>query len=51
MQDLNELLRMRVSALTIELQSTRVKLLDKDRELNRAIYKLNTLKNEYFRLN
>lgn len=44
--EMNELLRLRVEALDNELQETRVKLVDKDRELNRAIYKLNTLKDE-----
>lgn len=46
MNDLTELLRMRVEALDNELQETRVRLIDKDRELNRAIYKLNELRNE-----
>ena len=46
MNDLNELLRQRVEALDKELQSTRVKLLTKDRELTRTINTLNTLRDE-----
>ena len=46
MQELNELLRMRVEALDKELQATRVKLLTKDRELTKTINTLNNLKDE-----
>ena len=46
MNDLTELMRLRIIALDDELQKTRVQLMDKDRELNRAIYKLNQLRDE-----
>jgi len=46
MNDLTELLRMRVEALDKELQATRVKLLTKDRELTKTINRLNTLRHE-----
>ena len=46
MNDLNELMRYRIAALDDEVQKLHVKLIDKDRELNRAIYKLNILRNE-----
>ena len=43
MLELNELLRMRVEALDKELQTTRVKLMTKNQELERTINKLNEL--------
>lgn len=44
--EMNDLLRMRVTALDNELQATRVKLIDSTRELNRALYKLDALRDE-----
>ena len=53
MNDLNELMRLRIQALDNELQATRVKLLDSNRQLNRVLNTLNTLKDErqHYRLN